>query len=102
MILFLNKRDLFAQKIRKSDIRNDGSDGAAPRFLDYTGGTCRCPPDVGEACVCGAQAAAKTYILNLFKSKYTEPGKQVPCVCVCVCGRCVCPISSSSPPTPSP
>jgi hypothetical protein len=77
MILFLNKRDLFAQKIRKSDIRNDGSDGAAPRFLDYSGGTCRCAPEAGEACTCGAQAAAKDYILKLFKSKYTEPGKQV-------------------------
>ena len=77
MILFLNKRDLFADKIRKSDIRSDGSDGSAPRFLDYTGGTCRCAPEAGEACTCGAQAAAKAYILNLFKSKYTEPGKQV-------------------------
>jgi len=77
MILFLNKRDLFAQKIRRSDIRNDGSDGAAPRFLDYTGGTCRCPPEKGENCECGAQEAAKTYILNLFKSKYTEPGKEI-------------------------
>ena len=37
MILFLNKRDLFADKIRKVDIRNDGSDGSAPRFLDYRG-----------------------------------------------------------------
>jgi hypothetical protein len=84
MILFLNKRDLFSQKIRKSDIRNDGSDGAAPRFKEYTGGTCRCPPEYGEDCVCGAQAAAKDFILKLFKSKYTEPGKQVGAVAVVV------------------
>ena len=37
MILFLNKKDLFNDKIRKVDIRSDGSDGSAPRFLDYTG-----------------------------------------------------------------
>ncbi len=37
MILFLNKKDLFNDKIRKVDIRSDGSDGTAPRFLDYTG-----------------------------------------------------------------
>ena len=37
MILFLNKKDLFQTKLTKVDIRNDGSDGSAPRFLDYTG-----------------------------------------------------------------
>jgi hypothetical protein len=30
--------------------------------------------------VCGAQKAGKDYILNLFKSKYTEPDKKV-CAC---------------------
>ena len=37
MILFLNKKDLFTDKLRKVDIRNDGTDGNAPRYLDYTG-----------------------------------------------------------------
>lgn len=38
MILFLNKKDLFAKKIQTIDVRHEGGDGTPPRFLDYTGG----------------------------------------------------------------
>lgn len=77
MILFLNKKDLFENKIRKVDIRNDGSDGSAPRFLDYTAGIVTGPEGSEEAT--RVQDAAKTYILNLFKTKYTETEKKVWC-----------------------
>lgn len=52
MILFLNKRDLFEEKIKKVDLRHDGSAGIPPRFTDYTGG-------------CDF-VAAKTYITDRF------------------------------------
>lgn len=52
IILFLNKRDLFEEKIRGVDLRHEGGDGSPPRFLDYTGG-------------CNAEAA-KQYIQDRF------------------------------------
>lgn len=75
MILFLNKKDLFIEKIRKVDIRSDGSDGSAPRFLDYTAGKVTAPEGSDDAT--RVQEEAKSYILNLFKSKYTETEKKV-------------------------
>jgi len=75
MILFLNKKDLFQTKLTKVDIRNDGSDGSAPRFLDYTAGKCTAPEGTEE--YTRVQEAAKAYILNLFKSKYTETEKKM-------------------------
>ena len=42
-------------------------------------------PDGSEECT-RVQDAAKAYILNLFKSKYTETEKKV---CLCVVGVCV-------------
>jgi len=75
MILFLNKKDLFIDKIRKVDIRNDGSDGSQPRFLDYTAGIVTGPEGSEEAT--RVQEAAKSYILNLFKSKFTETEKKM-------------------------
>lgn len=52
IILFLNKRDLFEEKIKRVDLRDEGSDASPARFLDYTGG-------------CNAKAAQK-YILDKF------------------------------------
>jgi guanine nucleotide-binding protein G(i) subunit alpha len=52
IILFLNKRDLFEEKIKTSDLRHEGSESMPARFLDYTGG-------------CNAKAAQK-YIVERF------------------------------------
>jgi guanine nucleotide-binding protein G(i) subunit alpha len=50
--LFLNKRDLFEEKIKSIDLRHEGGDGTPPRFLDYTRG-------------CDTQSA-KQYITDRF------------------------------------
>jgi hypothetical protein len=52
IILFLNKRDLFEDKIKTKDLRHEGSESMPARFLDYTGG-------------CNAKAAQK-YIVERF------------------------------------
>ena len=64
LVLFFNKRDLFAEKIRRTDLRQRNPDpraAAAQPFLfdDYTGG-------------CN-EAAALKYITSLFLSKRREP-----------------------------
>ena len=60
LVLFFNKRDLFAEKIRRVDLRQPNPDRRAAEtqpflFDDYTGG-------------CNEEAATK-YIVNLFLSK---------------------------------
>ncbi len=52
LVLMLNKKDVFAQKIATVDLRSEGDKGAPARFLDYTGG-------------CN-QAKALEYILGRF------------------------------------
>eukprot|EP00753_Platysulcus_tardus_P001519 PLAT11374.1.p2 GENE.PLAT11374.1~~PLAT11374.1.p2 ORF type:complete len:229 (+),score=70.63 PLAT11374.1:576-1262(+) len=67
IILFLNKSDLFAQKIRKVDIRDELTE----QFMDYTHGTCSCAPELAD-CACGVQKAAKNYLLQLFLARAGE------------------------------
>lgn len=87
MILFLNKRDLFEEKICKVDIKSEGVAGYRDRFLDYDGGACTCSQEEIESnrvtdtealdygvsrCPCGAQQAAREYILEMFLAKSTK------------------------------
>lgn len=63
IILFLNKRDLFAEKIRTKDIRQPNPKVGEPDlFADYTGGL---DYDEGVA-----------YITDKFKERNDDPGKR--------------------------
>ena len=68
-MLFMNKLDLFKEKIRLVDIRAeaDPTRGRPARFLDYDLGTCGCPVD--EECVCGVENQALKYIENKFRAR---------------------------------
>jgi hypothetical protein len=80
MILFLNKRDLFEKKIKKVDIAQPAGDGHPGRYVDYAGGVCTCGhgyPADEEECTCGAQAAAKKYLLDMFLVVNGNPEKDI-------------------------
>lgn len=75
VILFLNKRDLFEQKIKKVDIKSEGAADTPDRFLDYPHGMCTCEEADTTGCAekgCGVQPKARDYILSLFQKQYTS------------------------------
>lgn len=68
IILFLNKRDLFAEKIKTTDLRQPNPDAFAAEkepmlFADYTGG-------------CDYDAAVK-YVVGKFLAKNKNPKKEI-------------------------
>jgi GTPase SAR1 family protein len=70
IMLFLNKVDLFEEKIKTVDLRApaDPDRGLPARFQDYTYGACTCGggyPNT-KTCECGVQMKAKAYLRDLF------------------------------------
>jgi guanine nucleotide-binding protein G(i) subunit alpha len=83
IILFLNKRDLFQDKIKRVDLRAPAytlPDGTAvpARFSDYTHGICTCgESNPSIACSCRRQEAAARYISQLFLEARRQATKAV-------------------------
>jgi GTPase SAR1 family protein len=66
MVLFLNKRDLFEDKLHKVDIRFEGDDFHPPRFLDYDGG--KLADDMDKETYDATLENAQRYMVNLFEA----------------------------------
>eukprot|EP01029_Cantina_marsupialis_P030749 TRINITY_DN842_c0_g1_i1.p1 TRINITY_DN842_c0_g1~~TRINITY_DN842_c0_g1_i1.p1 ORF type:complete len:370 (-),score=95.63 TRINITY_DN842_c0_g1_i1:780-1889(-) len=72
MILFLNKRDLFEEKIKRVDLN--------VFHPNYKHGICVCGngyPQNDEPCSCGVQDLAKDFILQLFLEQNEKAEKEI-------------------------
>eukprot|EP00753_Platysulcus_tardus_P015349 PLAT4981.2.p2 GENE.PLAT4981.2~~PLAT4981.2.p2 ORF type:complete len:379 (-),score=180.93 PLAT4981.2:192-1328(-) len=79
-LLFLNKRDLFEQKIKRVDLRQPPSE-SFPEWLfeDYDHGTCTCGGGYPSSyeCRCGVQSQAQDYLLEQFLMKNRNDEKEI-------------------------
>eukprot|EP01029_Cantina_marsupialis_P026587 TRINITY_DN718_c0_g1_i1.p1 TRINITY_DN718_c0_g1~~TRINITY_DN718_c0_g1_i1.p1 ORF type:complete len:371 (-),score=71.29 TRINITY_DN718_c0_g1_i1:290-1402(-) len=78
MILFLNKKDLFEEKIKRVDLNVFDP--------NYTHGCCSCGngyPNNEDPCICGVQDLAKQFILQLFLEQNQRKDREIYHHCTC-------------------
>lgn len=75
MILFLNKSDLFREKLAEVPFRVD--DGPAARYTDYDGPVVAPGTEIGTPAYEEAFEATKRYILTLFLNRNKVKGKDI-------------------------